>query len=158
MPQVESYFKAQGTLRSPYYIGLRSFAAGGISPYTGFSWQDGSGARPPDVPSDSVGNLINYNTYAHFGGNGSTTEPNNSTSPDANCMVADETCFSPYWYYGGTNTTSDLQDLDSYVDSANATLNLWAWRRVSGWAAAGSGYKAELYQGQQRRNTRCCWC
>jgi hypothetical protein len=138
MPQVESYFKAQGTLRSPYYIGLRSFAAGPVSPYPGFTWRDGPNAfYPSDVPSGSVEQVLGaYNEYSHWGGNSSTIEPDDSLFPGGNCVVVDETYFSPYWYYDGYNTTAGRQDLNNYIDSANATLNLWAWRRVGPLAAA----------------------
>lgn len=144
---MESYFKAQGTLRSPYFIGLRGNASGLVSPYSGFTWRDGPDIfQPSEVPSSSVEQqLAVYNDYSHFGANANSSDPYNTNLPAGNCFVADSTLYSPYWFYDGTNSTADRQDLDNYIDSANATLNLWAWRRVGG--CVGSVYMSICMRG-----------
>ena len=65
---MENYFKSQGSLLTPYYLGLRGFIPVN-SPYSNFTWQDGSRIRPPEKPS-SLAELSSApsHQYVHWGG------------------------------------------------------------------------------------------
>ena len=49
-----------------------------------------------------------------------------------NCVVADKTYVGTggYYYYSGLVANSSRQVMSNYVISSDATLNLWAWRKV----------------------------
>lgn len=130
---MENYFKTQGTLVSPYYLGLRGFLPA-PGPYANFTWQDGTNYHPPDVPSDEAEQLFGaWGDYTHWGGNGSYQDPS-FNFVNGNCVVAEDDFWrggiNSYHYYKGVNTTASRGTMSNYVVSTNSTQNLWSWRRV----------------------------